>query len=193
MLPQEFPCSSPLLMTLSISQEVFAFAESSLRYFRLQILQEKQEITALAMADKSDEKMATIALASFLSGALSSGLGKSVVAPLDRTKISFQAVREMVKKEGWRSVYLGYTASLVGVIPSSGVLYGMYGLLKTTYGEYKGRELNALEQSACGSLSGATAMAISYPMEIVRRRHQAAAIVGERKTTIFETLKSIHK
>ncbi|XP_071451490.1 mitochondrial coenzyme A transporter SLC25A42-like [Hetaerina americana] len=139
----------------------------------------------------------------FLAGAMAGLLGHTATYPLDvaRTTMAVsspkeyrnlsETIRGTIKKEGIRGLYAGYSASLIGVVPNAAIRFGMYGLLKEVYAERKGTELNPLEQGVCGAVSGATAMLLTYPLEVVRRHQQMAALTDGKKKSFLDTIKTI--
>ncbi|XP_071451499.1 mitochondrial coenzyme A transporter SLC25A42-like [Hetaerina americana] len=114
----------------------------------------------------------------------------AVSSPKEYRNLS-ETIRGTIKKEGIRGLYAGYSASLIGVVPNAAIRFGMYGLLKEAYAERKGAELNHLEQGVCGAVSGATAMLLTYPLEVVRRHQQMAALTDGKKKSFLDTIKTI--
>jgi solute carrier family 25 protein 42 len=76
-----------------------------------------------------------------------------------------QAVKSIVKSEGLMSLYSGLRPTLVGIIPYAGTSFAVYETLKTDHMSFQSR-------FAVGALAGVLAQAITYPLDVVRRRMQ---------------------
>ncbi|CAJ1072082.1 mitochondrial coenzyme A transporter SLC25A42 isoform X1 [Xyrichtys novacula] len=120
------------------------------------------------------------------SGALAGAVAKTAVAPLDRTKIIFQvssarfSVKEALKliyrtylKDGFFSLWRGNSATMVRVIPYAAIQFCAHeqykGLLGGYYG-FQGKALPPFPRFCAGSMAGATAAMLTYPLDMVRAR-----------------------
>ncbi|XP_013141549.1 PREDICTED: mitochondrial coenzyme A transporter SLC25A42-like [Papilio polytes] len=81
---------------------------------------------------------------------------------------------KVAREEGIRTLYRGYPATILGVIPYAGVSFFTYDLLKRWYTEYFGSPAVGLTNILLGGCAGALAQTASYPLDIVRRRMQTA-------------------
>ncbi|CAH2064759.1 unnamed protein product, partial [Iphiclides podalirius] len=81
---------------------------------------------------------------------------------------------KVAREEGIRTLYRGYPATIMGVIPYAGVSFFTYDTLKRWYSEYSGRPAAGMTNVALGGMAGALAQTASYPLDIVRRRMQTA-------------------
>ncbi|KPJ17498.1 Solute carrier family 25 member 42 [Papilio machaon] len=81
---------------------------------------------------------------------------------------------KVARDEGIRTLYRGYPATILGVIPYAGVSFFTYDLLKRWYTEYFGSPAVGLTNILLGGCAGALAQTASYPLDIVRRRMQTA-------------------
>ncbi|XP_059056031.1 mitochondrial coenzyme A transporter SLC25A42 [Achroia grisella] len=121
-----------------------------------------------------------------LAGSLAGVTSQSMTYPLDlaRARMAvtsadhYRTLRAVfttvVREEGVRTLYRGYWATVLGVIPYAGVSFYTYDTLKHKYLEHFGREQGALVNVALGGAAGALAQTASYPLDIVRRRLQTA-------------------
>ena len=102
----------------------------------------------------------------------------------------------MIKEEGFKSIYRGFTPTVLGSIPYSGASFFTYDTLKKIHAEtHCGRDPNPLERMSFGALAGLVGQSASYPLDIIRRRMQTAGITGHSHdyTSILGTAKSIIK
>ncbi|KAL4194629.1 hypothetical protein AMTRI_Chr05g60420 [Amborella trichopoda] len=100
-------------------------------------------------------------------------------------------ISNMVRNEGFFSLYKGLTPALLSMGPASAVFYAVYDILKSSYLRSKAKAGNS-ESEACetelgpvrtliyGAVAGAFAETVTYPLEVVRRQLQLqrAAKVG---------------
>ncbi|CAG4957543.1 unnamed protein product [Parnassius apollo] len=80
----------------------------------------------------------------------------------------------VAREEGIRTLYRGYPATIMGVIPYAGVSFFTYDTLKRWYSEHFGSPATGFTNIALGGTAGALAQTASYPLDIVRRRMQTA-------------------
>ncbi|XP_053155452.1 mitochondrial coenzyme A transporter SLC25A42 [Hemicordylus capensis] len=125
-------------------------------------------------------------LNSLMSGALAGAVAKTAVAPLDRTKIIFQvSSNQFSAKEAYRLIYRTYlnegffslwrgnSATMVRVIPYAAIQFCAHEEYKQRLGSYygfQGKALSPLPRFLAGSLAGATAAMLTYPLDLVRAR-----------------------
>ena len=136
--------------------------------------------------DKVNRKVANHnkILTSLIAGAVAGGVAKTVIAPLDRTKINFQisnkafsgkeAVKFIIhtwKHEGFIFLWRGNSATMARIIPYAAIQY-------TAHEQYK-RLLNRNRRKKhlpphlrflAGSLAGVTSCSCTYPLDLVRVR-----------------------
>ncbi|KAG8229021.1 hypothetical protein J437_LFUL007576 [Ladona fulva] len=144
----------------------------------------------------------------FLSGSLAGVVSQSLTYPLDMArarmavthKDTYGSLRQVFVKiwreEGPRTLYHGYTPTILGIIPYAGTSFCTYGTLKKTYMEYKGtpeKEPNPFERLIFGAVAGLLGQSSSYPLDIVRRRMQTSVITGENYNTVLGTLVKIYR
>ncbi|KAM4629731.1 mitochondrial coenzyme A transporter SLC25A42-like isoform 1-T1 [Polymixia lowei] len=130
-------------------------------------------------------------LDSLLCGAFAGAVAKTVIAPLDRTKIIFQvSSKRFSAKEAFRLIYCTYTktgvlslwrgnsATMVRVIPYAAIQFCSHEEYKRLLGNYfgfQGKALPPLPRFLAGSLAGTTAAMLTYPLDMVRARMAVTA------------------
>ncbi|KAL3140606.1 hypothetical protein ABBQ32_005176 [Trebouxia sp. C0010 RCD-2024] len=136
----------------------------------------------------------------FVAGALAGVTATVTCFPLDvmRTRVMgpgghvyggvISTFSNLLQKEGLSSMYVGLLPAVISMAPAGAVFYGVYDLLKESQlrpvrirngreaGDTSGGEqLGPLHMLMFGALSGASAEAVVYPMEVIRRRMQVQA------------------
>ncbi|KAJ8311566.1 hypothetical protein KUTeg_010921 [Tegillarca granosa] len=144
----------------------------------------------------------------FLAGSLAGVTSVSFTYPLDmvraRMAVTLQCryhnLREVFTKiyreEGLRTLYRGFTPTVLGSIPYSGTSFFTYETLKKFHAETtKGRDPTPVERLCFGAVAGLFGQSISYPLDIIRRRMQTAGVTGHSKdyVNIIGTFKSVVK
>jgi len=123
----------------------------------------------------------------FLGGSLAGMTGTLVTYPLDlmRTRMAahwgstpkysgyINALQTISQTEGVMALYSGIYPSLVGIIPYSGIAFGMYETGKAVLAE-KYEEPPVYLRLIAGGVSGLVAQVCVYPLETVRRRQQVS-------------------
>nr|XP_053622854.1 mitochondrial coenzyme A transporter SLC25A42 isoform X2 [Plodia interpunctella] len=121
-----------------------------------------------------------------VAGSLAGVTSQSATYPLDlaRARMAVTNAQEyrtltavfvkVVSTEGFSTLYRGYPATVLGVIPYAGVSFFTYDTLKHTYLEHFGTPQSTIVNVAFGGAAGALAQSASYPLDIVRRRMQTA-------------------
>ncbi|RMZ77692.1 hypothetical protein DV738_g4336, partial [Chaetothyriales sp. CBS 135597] len=112
---------------------------------------------------------------------------KTVVAPLDRVKILFQAanpqfakysghalgvvraIRDIGQADGLRGLFRGHSATLLRVFPYAGIKFLAYEQIRAAIIPSKEYETSA-RRFISGSLAGLTSVFATYPLELVRVR-----------------------
>ncbi|KAE8294342.1 Mitochondrial coenzyme A transporter SLC25A42 Solute carrier family 25 member 42 [Larimichthys crocea] len=140
---------------------------------------------------KQDLRPRWNALDSLLCGAFAGAVAKTVIAPLDRTKIIFQvSSKRFSAKEAFRLIYCTYmkdgllslwrgnSATMVRVMPYAAIQFFSHEQYKTHLGGYygyQGKALPPLPRFLAGSLAGTTAAMLTYPLDMVRARMAVTA------------------
>jgi len=80
------------------------------------------------------------------------------------------------RKEGFGALYRGLTASVLGIIPYSGVDMAVYFSLRERY-----PDATPMGMLACGAVSSTCGMVCSFPFQLIRTRLQATGLDGMPK------------
>ncbi|XP_076009656.1 mitochondrial coenzyme A transporter SLC25A42-like [Genypterus blacodes] len=131
------------------------------------------------------------ALDTLLCGAFAGAVAKTVIAPLDRTKIIFQvssnrfSAKEAFRliyctymKDGLLSLWRGNSATMVRVMPYAAIQFcshEQYKILLGGHFGFQGKVLPPLPRLLAGSLAGTTAAMLTYPLDMVRARMAVTA------------------
>ncbi|KAL0809136.1 hypothetical protein ABMA28_012760 [Loxostege sticticalis] len=121
-----------------------------------------------------------------VAGSLAGVTSQSATYPLDMARARMAVTNaleyrtlgavftKVIKEEGFRALYRGYPATVMGVIPYAGVSFFTYDTLKHMYFDKFGGTRNPFSNMIFGGAAGAVAQTASYPLDIVRRRMQTA-------------------
>lgn len=157
-----------------------------------------------------DEDGTNTKLKRFMAGSLAGITSQSLTYPLDLARArmavtdkysGYNTLRQVFVKiwseEGPRTLFRGYWATILGVIPYAGTSFFTYETLKKEYYEVTGNKSpHAIVTLAFGAAAGAAGQTASYPLDIVRRRMQTIGISQKNSgeyLTIFSTLTKIYK
>ncbi|RDD41436.1 Graves disease carrier protein-like protein [Trichoplax sp. H2] len=119
-------------------------------------------------------------LKSFFAGGIAGCCAKTTTAPLDRLKILLQArsvtyshlgiaggFKAIYQNEGWKGYYRGNGAMMVRVFPYAAIQFMSYEQYKKVLlSIHDGQAMKLLS----GSLAGITAVAFTYPLDVIRAR-----------------------
>ncbi|KAI8431623.1 hypothetical protein MSG28_016102 [Choristoneura fumiferana] len=142
-------------------------------------------------------------LTHLVAGSLAGVTSQSATYPLDlararmavTSRAQYSSLRavfvRVVADEGFRTLYRGYGATVLGVVPYAGVSFFTYDTLKHKYLEKFGKQQSAWMNVVFGGAAGALGQTASYPLDIVRRRMQTAP--PGRYTTIAGTLATVYR
>ncbi|MCJ1438060.1 hypothetical protein MMC27_007447 [Xylographa pallens] len=122
-----------------------------------------------------------------LAGGLAGCAAKTVVAPLDRVKILFQAsnpqfakytgswfgvvtaMRDINQQDGLRGLYRGHSATLLRIFPYAAIKFLAYEQIRSVLIKDKSQE-TSIRRLVSGSLAGITSVFFTYPLEVIRVR-----------------------
>ncbi|XP_071520646.1 mitochondrial coenzyme A transporter SLC25A42 [Panulirus ornatus] len=121
---------------------------------------------------------------SLVAGALAGAVAKTTIAPLDRTKINFQATKQKFsarhalgfllhcyKKEGLLSLWRGNSATMARIIPYAAVQFTAHEQFKRVLRiDEPGRETPSSLRFVAGSMAGVTSQFLTYPLDMARAR-----------------------
>lgn len=127
-----------------------------------------------------------VVLREIVTGGMAGAVAKTSVAPLERCKILYQTgrlhhtgviptMRSIVRGEGVKGLFKGNGASVLRIIPYSAIHFGLYehfrrSFVGMVYGNRVPDSISTLIDLLAGSCSGATAVILTYPLDIVRTR-----------------------
>lgn len=118
------------------------------------------------------------------SGAMAGSLAKTTIAPLDRTKIFFQATQQrysartaidflvlQYQKEGLLSLWRGNSATMARIIPYAAIQFTAYDQWKKTLKiDQPNKKTRSYLRFLAGSLAGVTSQTLTYPLDMARAR-----------------------
>ncbi|KAF0978779.1 hypothetical protein FDP41_001849 [Naegleria fowleri] len=147
----------------------------------------------------------------FLAGLSADIIANTLVVPFDvisqRMMISkvhnlssIHIIRDILKKEGFRGLYRGYTWSLCKFAPESALWWGIYGLLRKKYFENfvieeSQRHGNSLikhqlfSSAVSGILAGVACAIVFNPLDVIKTRLQTF----EQKMTFKQVITELHR
>ncbi|TRY92179.1 hypothetical protein DNTS_014320 [Danionella cerebrum] len=96
------------------------------------------------------------------------------------------------REEGLKTLYRGFTPTILGVIPYAGLSFFTYETLKKLHVEHTGcTEPSPVERLCFGACAGLISQSASYPLDVVRRRMQTAGVTGHTYASILGTIREI--
>ncbi|KAI0260424.1 mitochondrial carrier domain-containing protein [Gloeopeniophorella convolvens] len=138
-------------------------------------------------SDASNSKAADRVIRSGIAGGVAGCVAKTVVAPLDRVKILFQASNpeyqkyagtwsgafragaQIYKDAGLLGLFQGHSATLLRIFPYAAVKFVAYDQVHDFLMPTREQETNMRRFSA-GAVSGAISVLFTYPLELLRVR-----------------------
>mmetsp|Transcript_18907 Transcript_18907/g.33820 ORF Transcript_18907/g.33820 Transcript_18907/m.33820 type:complete len:184 (+) Transcript_18907:1-552(+) len=96
----------------------------------------------------------------------------------------FTTMYNIIKYEGFSSLYKGIIPTLCGSVPYVGIEFMVYGTLKQTTLLPKKpgtNELTVVGKLCCGACGAMVGQTITYPFDLVRRRMQVAGYSSEMR------------
>uniref|UniRef100_A0A8D0MGP8 Mitochondrial adenyl nucleotide antiporter SLC25A23 n=1 Tax=Sus scrofa TaxID=9823 RepID=A0A8D0MGP8_PIG len=128
------------------------------------------------------EKLTDMWWKQLVAGAVAGAVSRTGTAPLDRLKVFMQVhasktnrlnilggLRSMIQEGGVRSLWRGNGINVLKIAPESAIKFMAYEQIKRAI---RGQQetLHVQERFVAGSLAGATAQTIIYPMEVLKTR-----------------------
>lgn len=122
-----------------------------------------------------------------VAGGVAGCVAKTIVAPLDRVKILFQAsnpqfakysgswtgvahaMRIIYQQDGAMGLYRGHSATLLRVFPYAAVKFIAYEQIRSFFIPTRDQE-TPFRRLISGSLAGVTSVFVTYPLEVIRVR-----------------------
>lgn len=133
---------------------------------------------------------------------------KTIVGPLDRVKILFQAsnpqfakytgswlgvaraMRDIYHSNGTRGLFRGHSATLLRIFPYAGIKFLAYEQVRAVMIKNPSQETN-LRRFLSGSIAGSLSVFFTYPLEVIRVR-LAFETKSQKRTTLSEICKQIY-
>uniref|UniRef100_A0AC35TRA6 Mitochondrial coenzyme A transporter SLC25A42 n=1 Tax=Rhabditophanes sp. KR3021 TaxID=114890 RepID=A0AC35TRA6_9BILA len=123
-------------------------------------------------------------LASMTAGGLAGTLAKTVIAPLDRTKINFQVSKKKIysfrgaikfvvktyKTEGFLALWRGNSATMIRVVPYAAIQFSAHEEWKHLLHVDKDGQKTPVKRYIAGSLAALTASSITFPLDVLKAR-----------------------
>uniref|UniRef100_A0A8C4WUH8 Solute carrier family 25 member 24 n=1 Tax=Eptatretus burgeri TaxID=7764 RepID=A0A8C4WUH8_EPTBU len=140
---------------------------------------------SLTVPDEFTEEERTSGLwwRQLVAGGGAGAVSRTCTAPLDRLKVIMQVkssrsnrigliggLRTMVSEGGLRSLWRGNGVNVVKIAPETAIKFMSYEQIKRLIGSESGKPIGIIERFLSGSLAGATAQTVIYPMEVVKTR-----------------------
>ncbi|XP_067109865.1 mitochondrial adenyl nucleotide antiporter SLC25A24-like [Osmerus mordax] len=126
----------------------------------------------------------------FLAGSLAGATAQTAIYPMEvmKTRLTLgktgqysgmsDCARKILRKEGVKAFYKGYTPNILGIIPYAGIDLAVYESLKNAWLSRYARDSanpGILVLVACGTISSTCGQLASYPLALLRTRMQAQA------------------
>lgn len=145
--------------------------------------------------DDDDFADFVITLKYLASGGLAGAASRTIVSPLERTKIIYQVhyygdkktpslasfLMETSKKTGFKSLFKGNLTSVLRIIPYSAVQFVSYEYFKKLISTDEDTEhhLYTLTRLCAGAMAGIASATVTYPLDLVRTRLSADLTPGK--------------
>ncbi|XP_006866071.1 PREDICTED: calcium-binding mitochondrial carrier protein SCaMC-1-like [Chrysochloris asiatica] len=128
----------------------------------------------------------------FISGSLAGVTAQTCVYPLEvlKTRLAVSQTgqysgmldcgKKLLKQEGVRTFFKGYTPNVLGIIPYSGIDLAVYELLKNYWLEHYAEDSvdpGIMILLGCCTLSNTCGQLASFPLNLIRTRMQTQALV----------------
>ncbi|XP_066269654.1 mitochondrial coenzyme A transporter SLC25A42-like [Branchiostoma lanceolatum] len=142
----------------------------------------------------------------FLAGSMAGVTATTCTYPLDMVRARMAVTKKakysslpdcfahIIKEEGGRTLYRGFTPTILGVIPYAGTSFFTYETLKILLSDFTGgKEPNPIQRLIFGMLAGLFGQSASYPLDVIRRRMQTEGVTGNPCSSILGTARMIIK
>ena len=129
----------------------------------------------------------------FIAGGAAGLTAQTMIYPLEITKTRlalsnvgqyrgiFDCMKHIYKSGGIKSLYNGWNASVLGIVPYAGVELTLYNIMKEQVSKYRQnkyktsqlRPPSALEILGIGSLASVAGQCVAYPLQVMRTKLQS--------------------
>lgn len=135
-------------------------------------------------AGQKDERRRPNVLHSLFGGAVAGAVAKTVIAPLDRTKIFFQVstvhgysfksalkfVVRTYRENGFFALYRGNSATMIRVMPYAAIQFASFEQYKLLLKVDANGTRTPGRRCIVGCMAGATATCLTYPLDTAKAR-----------------------
>jgi len=156
-------------------------------------------VLALAGSSRGSGEGGQKTLSELFAGACAGAVAKTLIAPLDRTKIIFQTsekkefswsavnqeLRRIIREEGVSKLWKGHSATLSRVAPYAAIQFASFDFFKRNV---IGKPPQWYELLLAGSAAGAISVAFTYPLDLMRAR----MAVGHHHGSVFANLRAVY-
>lgn len=164
---------------------------------------------SVAKQRKIPQQSIEYAVRSGIAGGLAACAAKTVVAPLDRVKILFQAnnprfqkytgswtgalraIRDIYSSNGVPGLFRGHSATLLRIFPYGGIKFLAYEQIRAVVIPNKQSETSA-RRFAAGSMAGIASVFCTYPLEVIRVR-LAWETKSSKRVTVRDICRKIYR
>ncbi|KAA0202228.1 hypothetical protein HAZT_HAZT009553 [Hyalella azteca] len=128
-------------------------------------------------------KKGSSVLVSLVAGATAGAVAKTTIAPIDRTKINFQATNQRYSTmesfkymhkcyhaEGFFSLWRGNSATMARIIPYAATQFAAHEQWKKVLLIDNSTDVPPYKRFVAGSLAGVTSQFLTYPLDLARAR-----------------------
>lgn len=173
---------------------------------RIQNIQHDNGIISVKEIDKQSW---SYILRSGLAGGLAGCCAKTVVGPLDRVKILFQAsnpsfakytgssfgvinaIKDIYKSDGSRGLFRGHSATLLRIFPYAGIKFLAYEQVRAVMIPEKKYETVG-RRFLAGSVAGMISVLCTYPLEVIRVRMAWETKIDKQKVRLIDICRTIY-
>eukprot|EP01012_Entosiphon_sulcatum_P015033 TRINITY_DN20059_c0_g1_i1.p1 TRINITY_DN20059_c0_g1~~TRINITY_DN20059_c0_g1_i1.p1 ORF type:complete len:684 (+),score=73.42 TRINITY_DN20059_c0_g1_i1:81-2132(+) len=128
-----------------------------------------------------------LAIESLIAGGIAGGIAKSIMAPIDRVKILYQVnphrqftmqrglhtAETIIRNAGFTALWRGNNAALVRTVPYSAISFMTYDRFERGIRQLPWAQQDVVARFFAGAMAGATATALTYPLDVYRARMAA--------------------
>jgi len=143
-------------------------------------METKNQESNVLIVERKQQPNGKQILINLVSGGIAGGIAKTVIAPLDRSKIWFQTnetknyrfryalrwLRHGYRSDGFLSLWRGNTATMARIVPYSAINFMSFEQYKRLLGVREG--CPAYRRFLAGSLAGTTGQLVTYPLDRAR-------------------------
>ncbi|KAF7689292.1 hypothetical protein HF521_012645 [Silurus meridionalis] len=153
-------------------------------YWKRSLILDIGELLTVPDEFSEKERMSGFVWRQLIAGAMAGTVSRTGTAPLDRLKVFLQVhgqsidkgsvwkgLKMMVKEGGFRALWRGNGINVLKIAPETAIKFLAYEQIKQLiHGRKNVGSLKVHERFVAGSLAGATAQTIIYPMEVLKTR-----------------------